>query len=265
MDELFEHTKAIYMNDARQPEHFTKPIAVQRHSPDRRLHGGRLDQGGVEDGGRDQEDPGPRDRRAPPPACACRSSSAMPRRSTSSSRARSAPTRRASACARRQGVRGRRRREAGEYVTPTSASASTACSSRASAGPDRAPRAQPLVVSDNLRKGAALNAVQIAEAMVARGPDPGQAGGLMDGGAPGPIGTRDALIEVAYAVGALVRCRADAGGESVDSPRSPRGGGRPCTDPARPPTPPWLTRRELPTRASRRSSKCSRPSVKRRP
>jgi aspartate-semialdehyde dehydrogenase len=35
---------------------------VQRHSPYRRVHGGRVDQGGMEDGGRDPQDPRPRHR-----------------------------------------------------------------------------------------------------------------------------------------------------------------------------------------------------------
>ena len=61
MDELFEHTKAIFMNDRKEPEFFKKPIPFNVIPQiDVFLEDG-ADQGGVEDGGRDQEDPRPQD------------------------------------------------------------------------------------------------------------------------------------------------------------------------------------------------------------
>ena len=168
MDELFEHTKAIYMNDRKEPVVFKKADPVQRHSPDRRLPGGRLDQGGMEDGGRDQEDPRPQDRghrhlRA-------RAGVRRPRRGGQRRvrERRSAPTRRARRCARPR---------AWWWSTAAASSSRPAeCVgeygvfvSRIRKDPTVRHGLNLWVVSDNLRKGAALNAVQIAEAMVEDG------------------------------------------------------------------------------------------------
>jgi aspartate-semialdehyde dehydrogenase len=105
---------------------------------------------------------------SPPPACACRCSSAIPRRSTSSSRIRSRSTRRARSCAarrlhRHRQARARRLRHAlrvgGEDATYIS---------RIRTDPTVDNGLVLWVVSDNLRKGAALNAIQIAEVLINR-------------------------------------------------------------------------------------------------
>ena len=118
MDELFNQTRAIYVNDPVKPEQFTKQIAFNVHSAYRRLHGRRLDQGRMEDGGRDPQDPRPRHRGARRPACACRCSSAMPRRSMSSSSGRSPRTRRARRLRAAPGVSVIDHRADEGYVTP---------------------------------------------------------------------------------------------------------------------------------------------------
>ena len=62
------------------------------------------------------------------------------------------------------------KREPGGYVTPHEAAGEDATYiSPHPRGPDGRERPQAVVVSDNLRKGAALNAVQIAEVLVNRG------------------------------------------------------------------------------------------------
>ena len=61
------------------------------------------------------------------------------------------------------------KREPGGYITPIEAAASTPPTSAASARTRRSRTACRIwIVSDNLRKGAALNAVQIAELLVNR-------------------------------------------------------------------------------------------------
>ena len=59
MDELFEQTRAIYVNAQVQHAKFTKQIAFNVHPAHRRVPGRRLHEGRVEDGGGDEEDPGP--------------------------------------------------------------------------------------------------------------------------------------------------------------------------------------------------------------
>ncbi len=82
MDELYNHTKAHFGIDADKikPEQFTKEIAFNC-IPQIDVF---MDDGSTKEEwkmvGRDQEDPRPGDRRASPPACACRCSSAMARR-----------------------------------------------------------------------------------------------------------------------------------------------------------------------------------------
>ena len=61
MDELFSQTRAVFTAQEMEAEEVPQAHRLQPHSADRRLHGGRLDQGRVEDGGRDQEDPRPQD------------------------------------------------------------------------------------------------------------------------------------------------------------------------------------------------------------
>ena len=56
MDELWDQTKGIRHRPT-EPKQIHQADRLQRHSSYRRLHGRRLDQGGMEDDGRDQEDP----------------------------------------------------------------------------------------------------------------------------------------------------------------------------------------------------------------
>ena len=56
MDELFTQTKAVFTLGEIETKKFPKRIAFNRHSADRRVHGGRLHQGRVEDDDGDQED-----------------------------------------------------------------------------------------------------------------------------------------------------------------------------------------------------------------
>ena len=167
MAELYEQTKGIYMR-SQEPEDFPKRIAfnVIPH----------IDKF-MEDGTTKEEWKmvvetkkilDPRSRSAPP-ACACRSSSATARPSISSSRA-DRPRRGARGAGRSAGRdpdrrSGRRpvrhadrlRRRARDLRLPPAPR------------PDGTLRTHLWVVSDNLRKGAALNAVQIAQAMVEDG------------------------------------------------------------------------------------------------
>ena len=62
MDELFDQTKGIYETRQVEPKTFQKTPGLQRHPADRCFPRGWLDQGRVEDGGRDQEDPRSGDR-----------------------------------------------------------------------------------------------------------------------------------------------------------------------------------------------------------
>ena len=61
MDELFEQSRNIFVGDSNEPRSSIQADRLQRHPADRRLPRRRLDQGRMEDGGRDQEDPRPRD------------------------------------------------------------------------------------------------------------------------------------------------------------------------------------------------------------
>ena len=104
--------------------------------------------------------------RSPRPACACRSSSAIPRRSTSSSRISSTRTRPATSCAQAPGCLVVDKREDGGYVTPVECVGDYATFiSRIRQDSTIDNGLNIWVVSDNLRKGAALNAVQIAEVL----------------------------------------------------------------------------------------------------
>ena len=58
MDELWSQTKGKYVPGQRgRAQEVPQGDRLQLHSPGRRLHGGRLHARGMEDGGRDQEDP----------------------------------------------------------------------------------------------------------------------------------------------------------------------------------------------------------------
>ena len=170
MDELDRQTKALYSLQDVQGEEVSQAHRLQRDPPYRRVHGGRLHEGRVEDDGRDEEDPRSRRSSSPQPACACRSSSAIRKPSTSSSRSRSRPTRRATILRSAPGIIVIDKREPGGYITPHEAAGEDATYiSRIREDITVENGLSFWCVSDNLRKGAALNAVQIAEAMVNRG------------------------------------------------------------------------------------------------
>ena len=57
MDELFEQTRNIFVGDRQRAEQVHQADRLQRHPAHRRVPRRRLDQGRVEDGRRDQEDP----------------------------------------------------------------------------------------------------------------------------------------------------------------------------------------------------------------
>ena len=61
MDELLNQTKSFFVNQDLEPRKFTKNIAFNVIPHIDVLHGRRLDQGRMEDGRRDQEDPRPQD------------------------------------------------------------------------------------------------------------------------------------------------------------------------------------------------------------
>ena len=165
MDELFEQSRNIFVGDGTEPAKFTKQIAfnVIPHIDD------FLDDGSTKEEWKmvveTKKILDPEDQGAPRPACACRSSSAIPRRSTSSSRTRF--QRRGGAgrsCARRPGIMLVDKREDGGYVTPVECVGEYATYvSRVREDPTVDNGLSLWCVSDNLRKGAALNAVQIAE------------------------------------------------------------------------------------------------------
>ena len=167
MDELWEQTKGRLRSRRQEVDAEEVPEAdrLQRHSPDRRLHGGRHDQGGMEDDGRDEEDPRSLDQASPRPACACRSSSAIPRRSTSSSRTFLDEDEARDILREAPGVMVDRQARAGRLRhADRMRRATTPPSSAASVRTRTIENGLNLwCVSDNLRKGAALNAVQIAE------------------------------------------------------------------------------------------------------
>ncbi len=142
---------------------------LQRHSRDRRLHGRRLHEGRVEDDGGDEKDPRSEDqahRHLRPRAGVRRP---LGSRERSSSRTRSRPMKRATSCARRR-------------AALSSTSTSRAATSRRMKRPAKTPPTSAAsvrdatvenglslwCVSDNLRKGAALNAIQIAECLINR-------------------------------------------------------------------------------------------------
>ena len=163
MDELFEQSRNIFVGDSNEPRRLHQANRVQRHPPRRRLPRRRLDQGGMEAGGRDQEDPRP----AIKVSATCvrvpvfvGHSEAVNIEFENEIRAdqaqeilREAP-----------GVMLIDKREDGGYVTPVECVGEYATFvSRVREDPTVDNGLSLWVVSDNLRKGAALNAVQIAE------------------------------------------------------------------------------------------------------
>ena len=164
MDELFEQSRNIFVGDAAEPANFTKQIAfnVIPHIDD------FLDDGstkrGMEDGGRDQEDPrsedqGQRDLR--PRARLRRPFGGDQHRV----RERDFGASEAQAILREApGIMLVDKREDGGYVTPVECVGEYATYvSRVREDPTVENGLSLWCVSDNLSKGAALNAVQIAE------------------------------------------------------------------------------------------------------
>ena len=106
---------------------------------------------------------------SPSPACGCRCSSAIPRWSISSSRTRSTPDEARDILRNAPGCMVIDKHEPGGYVTPYEATGEFAVFvSRIRKDPTVENGLSMWVVSDNLRKGAALNAVQIAETLIKR-------------------------------------------------------------------------------------------------
>ncbi len=101
---------------------------------------------------------------SPPPACACRCSSAIPKPSTSNSNGRFRSRKRRAILREAPGIMLFDKREDGGYITPIECVGEYATYvSRVRKDPTVDNGLVLWCVSDNLRKGAALNAVQIAE------------------------------------------------------------------------------------------------------
>ena len=116
---------------------------LQRHSADRRLHGGRLHQGRVEDDGRDQEDPRPEDqahRHLRARAGLHRPFGGGQHRVRAT---RSRPTRRATSCARRRAASSSTSARTAATSPRTRRRARTRPTSRASARTRRSRTASP--------------------------------------------------------------------------------------------------------------------------
>ena len=102
MDELWSQTKGKYVPGQEvEPKKFPKEIAFNCIPHVRRLHGGRLHARGMEDDGRDQEDPRSQDQGDGDVRARAGVRRPLARPSTSSSRSRSRRMRRARSCARR--------------------------------------------------------------------------------------------------------------------------------------------------------------------
>ena len=169
MDELFSQTKAVFTLGEVDNEEVPQADRLQRHPAHRRVHGGRLHQGRVEDDGRDQEDSRSQDQahrhlraragvRRPFRSGEHRIRKADQRRKRRANILRNAP-----------GCLVIDKREPGGYVTPYECVGEDATYiSRIRTDPTVDNGLEMWVVSDNLRKGAALNAVQIAEVLINR-------------------------------------------------------------------------------------------------
>ena len=167
MDELFNQTRGIYVNDTVVKQEFTKQIAfnVIPHI-DAFMDDGSTKEG-MEDGGRDQEDPRPRhqgdgDVRAGAGVHRpCRGRQHRVRAAALGG-GRAAPS-----LDEAPGVLVVDHRADEGYVTPVEAVGEDAVYvSRIREDPTVDNGLNLWVVSDNLRKGAALNAIQIAELMI---------------------------------------------------------------------------------------------------
>ena len=80
MDELFNHTKSSFVYEPLAAAAVHQGDRLQLHPAHRQVPRRRLDQGGMEDGGRDARRSSTRTSRCTPPACGCRCSSATARR-----------------------------------------------------------------------------------------------------------------------------------------------------------------------------------------
>ena len=169
MDELFSQTKAVFHARRGRDQEVSQAHRLQRHSADRRVHGGRLHQGRVEDDGRDQEDSRSQDQ-----AHRHLRARAGVRRPFRSGQYRvreadHAPTRRATILRNAPGCLVIDKHEPGGYVTPYECAGEDATYiSRIREDATVENGLAMWVVSDNLRKGAALNAMQIAECLINR-------------------------------------------------------------------------------------------------
>ncbi len=142
---------------------------LQRHSPYRRFPRLRPDQGRVEDDGRDAENP--RSRHPAHRDLRARAGVHRPFRGGDHRvrGGRSPPTAPARSCAPRRASWWSDKREDGGYVTPIECAGEDATFvSRIRKDPTVEHGLSLWIVADNLRKGAALNAVQIAEALINR-------------------------------------------------------------------------------------------------
>ena len=169
MDELFAQTRAVFVSDPVEPKKFPKRIAFNVIPADRRLHGRRLDQGRVEDGVETKKILDPKIKltatcvRVPVFIGHSEAVNIEFEEPISADEAREI-LREAPGCLVID------RREPGGYITPHEAAGEDATYiSRIREDPTIDNGLNLWFVSDNLRKGAALNAVQIAEVLVNRG------------------------------------------------------------------------------------------------
>ena len=165
MDELFAQTKAVYTTSELINKKFPKRIAFNVIPADRRVHGGRLHQGRVEDDDGDEEDSDPKIRltatcvRVPVFIGDSEAVNIEFENPITADEARDI-LRNAPGCLVID------KHEPGGYVTPYEAAGEDATYiSRIREDCDSGERPALWCVSDNLRKGAALNAIQIAECL----------------------------------------------------------------------------------------------------
>ena len=170
MDELFDQTKGIYETTAARAEAVSQADRLQRHSADRRVHGRTAR---PRKSGRWRSRPrrsSTRRSRLPRPACACRCSSATRSRSMSSSSTTIDLEDARDALQEFEGVLLVDDPANGEYVTPIECVGEFGVLVSRLRRDTTVPSGLSMwVVADNLRKGAALNAVQIAELLVQEG------------------------------------------------------------------------------------------------
>ena len=168
MDELFKQTKAVFQIDEVDAEKISQAHRVQRHSADRYVHGGRLHPRRVEDGGRDRKILDPKIKltatcvRVPVFISHSEAVNIEFERPITPDEARDI-LRNAPGCLVINS------HEPGGYVTPYEAAGEDATYiSRIREDATVENGLAMWIVSDNLRKGAALNAIQIAECLINR-------------------------------------------------------------------------------------------------